>query len=394
MTVHQFTFSSPKRLIFGPGSICQLPRISQALGGHRILFLTGNTSFKASTAWAELTTAFAGNNARLFFVSVTKEPSPNLVDQIVKDHWDMEATLVIAVGGGSVLDAGKAVSAMMGQKESVETYLEEVGTRTHSGGKLPFIAVPTTSGTGSEATKNAVLSKPGPDGYKKSLRHDNFIPDLALVDPELTLPCPARVTAACGMDALTQLLEAYVSVKASPMTHALCRSGLSGFGPALARVLLEDPLDIEARSCLSYGAYMSGLALANAGLGPVHGFAGVIGAMAPNRHGQVCGTLLAETTRAIITTLQKNDPHHPSLAAYADAAVLLGIASSSLSMSPALSRLIDQLDQWVEDYKMPPLRDCGIKKEDIVTIARKTGQKNTPTMLTLETLISILEQRF
>ncbi len=392
MAFPHFTFSSPGHMIFGPGSISKLPALSKGFGPN-ILFLTGSTSFRQSKAWDTLSKKFSDKDARLYPICVPQEPSPDLVDQVVREHRDRDINLVIAVGGGSVLDAGKAVSAMMGKEESVETYLEGVGTGIHNGKKRPFIAVPTTSGTGSEATKNAVLSKPGPSGYKKSLRHDNFIPDIALVDPALTLPCPARVTAACGMDALTQLIEAYVSTNASPMTDTLCKSGLKGFGPALLRILKEDSQDIEARSILSYGSYISGLALANAGLGPVHGFASVIGGLAPNRHGEVCGTLLAETTKAIITTLQKENSDHPALSKYADAAALSGIAASSDSVSLACSRLIDRLFIWTESFDMPKLSQCGIKEEDLGSIAGKTGQKNTPAILTKESLLSILEHR-
>jgi alcohol dehydrogenase class IV len=390
MASYQFTFASPGRLVFGPGRLSTLPTLAAAYG-NRILFLTGKASFRNSRAWERITAQLTEKDLTFFPVSIPGEPSPDMVDCIVRDH--REISLVIALGGGSVLDAGKAVSAMMGRDESVEPYLEGVGTREHDGKKIPFIAVPTTSGTGSEATKNAVLSTPGPSGYKKSLRHDNFIPDIALVDPELTRDCPHRVTAACGMDALTQLIEAFVSVKASPMTDALCRSGLEGFGPALAKVLEKDPRDIEARSRLSYGAYISGLALANAGLGTVHGFASVIGGMAPNRHGEVCGTLLAETTRETIQALEKTDSDHPALARYAESAVLLGAASESQSTSEACGALIDRLDQWTDVFSMPRLSACGITKQDIPAIVRATGQKNNPAVLTKQALASILDNR-
>lgn len=387
-----FTFSSPGKLVFGPGTLSSLPERSESLGSC-ILILTGKRSFKETRAWETLETGFSGKGTAVYSASIPAEPSPDMVDQIVAEHNDRGIDLVIAVGGGAVLDAGKAVSAMMGRRESVETYLEGVGTKVHDGKKRPFIAVPTTSGTGSEATKNAVLSKPGPSGYKKSLRHDNFIPDLALVDPELTLSCPAGVTAACGMDALTQLLEAYVSVKASPMTHALCRSGLEGFGTALARVIKDDPLDIDARNRLSYGAYISGLALANAGLGTVHGFASVIGGLAENRHGEVCGTLLAQTAKATIQALGADSPGHPALSRYAEAAVLLELAGASDSNKTACHSLLDGLFQWTDDFNMPGLSACGITKEEIPAIVRATGQKNNPALLTESVLEKILENR-
>jgi len=387
-----FNFSSPRRLIFGAGSINRLVREAENYG-NRLLLVTGRASFLKTEAWKKLDKEFNQGQMRVFTAFIPKEPSPEMVNQISSEARENRVNLVIAVGGGSVLDAGKAISAMIPVKGGVEDYLEGVGSSCHDGRKLPFIAVPTTSGTGSEATKNAVISRTGTSGFKKSLRHENFVPDIALVDPELTLSCPPEVTAACGMDALTQLLESYVSTQSSPMTDALCQSGLKGFGTALETAVKNDPGDIEARSCLSYGAYLSGLALANAGLGTVHGFAGIIGGMAVNAHGQVCGSLLAETTQATIQLLSGSDSSHPALAKYADAAFRLEICHPSVPVPRACDHLIEALFNWTDRFNMPRLSQCGIHQDHLAEIAGTTGQKNNPIQLPRKRLITILENR-
>jgi len=227
----------------------------------------------------ELEKGLAAEGLSLRRYPVSGEPSPEVVDRIAAS---LEADVVVAIGGGSAIDAGKAVAAMAEEGGSIVDYLEEVGTKPPTGRRRFLVAVPTTAGTGSEATANAVISRVGASGFKKSLRHEGYIPDIALIDPELALDCPPAVTAASGLDAITQLLEGFVSTGGNPLTDALGRSGLATAGRSFSRAVHEG--DLIARSAMAYAAYLSGVILAIAGLGIVHGIASPLGGAYPVPH--------------------------------------------------------------------------------------------------------------
>lgn len=324
-------------------------------------------------------------------LSVTGEPSPELIDRAVMNLRDKEILLVVAIGGGSVMDAGKAISAMMYRSESVVDFLEGVGNKEHPGDKLPYIAVPTTSGTGSEATKNAVISRIGKGGFKKSLRHDNFVPDIALVDPELTLLCPQAITAASGMDCFTQLTEAYLSDKSNEYTDALAMEGLKAIKTSLLRSY-NDGGDIEARSGMSFAALTSGICLANAGLGVVHGFASSIGGMYNIPHGLVCGTLMAIANEINVRELRKNSSNNIALKKYA----LLGelfLDKKGKSDNYYIDSLIQYLHRLTDELDLPGLKKSGIEEKDLELICRNTEIKNNPVKLTRENLTEMLFKR-
>ena len=391
MNYFDFRFAANTHLYFGAGKFNLLPRLINRLGKNLLLVL-GGQSFKKTSHYKWLLNALENNSARIYSSSVSSEPSPNQVDEIVQIYRKKNIRVVVAIGGGSVIDAGKAVSAMLTQNTSVSAYLEDVGTQTHDGKKIPFIAVPTTAGTGSEATQNAVLSLVGKKGFKKSLRHENFVPDIALVDPELTLSCPGKISAACGMDALTQLIESYVSIKSSPMTDSLALGGLRIMGDAVLKSAVIDPTDMDARTRICYGSYISGLTLANAGLGAVHGFASVIGGGFPIPHGVVCGTLLAQTTQKNIEALIHLDPEGDSLLKYARAGRLLGKTKRNDPIKNA-KLLSDLLMKWTELLKIPRLSQFGVTRDDIDEIVSATSQKNNPVALKKEELKDILKDR-
>jgi alcohol dehydrogenase class IV len=387
-----FRFFSNPQLHFGPGTIHRLPGLVTS-HGRSLLLITGARSLQKSDVLPRCLDALKKNSIQVHQASIATEPSPARIDEIVATYRDKNIDVIAAIGGGSVMDAGKAVSAMMTKKESIIEYLEGVGKKSHDGKKIFFIAVPTTSGTGSEATKNAVISQLGKNGFKKSLRHDNFVPDIAVVDPELTLGCPAKITAACGMDAVTQLLESLVSPQSSPMTDSLALGALEVLGNALITVTTVNPHDLHARTNISYAAYISGLTLANAGLGVVHGFASVIGGMFNIPHGVICGTLLAEATRHNIECLISMEPDGAVLKKYAKAFQGLHPAAATENHLEKSRQLIKLLTQWTDDLKIPKLGSYGLTRKDIQNIVSDTQQKNNPVQLSAKKLSEILEIR-
>ncbi|NJK97230.1 MAG: iron-containing alcohol dehydrogenase [Bacteroidales bacterium] len=252
-----------------------------------------------------------------------------------------------------------------------------------------MIAVPTTAGTGSETTKNAVISEIGENGFKKSLRHDNYVPNIALVDPELTTSCSPEITASSGMDAFTQLLEAYVSTKSSPLSDCLTYEGLKMVAASLKRAW-HNGSDLEARTGMAYGAMLSGIVLANAGLGVVHGFASSVGGLYPIPHGVVCGTLMAECAAMNIKRLKKSKEE--AFFKYSRIGRLFS-KETSLSDDYYCKLLVESLFSYTEEMKIPRLSDYGVKKEKFKYIAEHTDNKNNPVFLSSDEMIEILENR-
>jgi len=399
MVAATFTFAACPAIRFGPGSARELAEQITPFG-RSILLVTGARSLNATGALDGLRDGLAGAAIDTRQVTIGGEPSPEWVDETVAAMRGSPVDAVVAVGGGSVIDAGKAISAMLLEEGSVVDFLEGVGTgRVHSGRKVPMLAVPTTAGTGSEATKNAVLSRVGAGGFKKSLRHERFVPDVALVDPELMLTCPPGVTAACGLDAFTQLLEAYLSTKASPLTDALAWSGLKAVAPNLIPACTDGADAIEIRTAMAYGALVSGIVLANAGLGLVHGLASPCGAAVPIPHGVVCGTFLAAVTEITIEKLhRRHGPHHPALCKYARLGIMMerGGASGRVpagEVTTGCRMLVDRLWQWTEFLNLPRLSHFGLGAGDLEAIAAAASNKNNPIPLGPEAIQEVLRTR-
>jgi alcohol dehydrogenase class IV len=393
MEMSGFILVRQPRVFFGPGALRELPALVLAFGGPMLL-VTGSGSLHRSGRLDPVLDAVRSVSVECHHCTVAGEPSPGFVDQAVSRYADAGIRVVVAIGGGSALDAGKAVSAMLPKREPVETYIEgQPGFRIHDGVKVPFIAVPTTSGTGSEATNNAVLSKVGRGGYKRSLRHPAFVPDIALVDPELTTGMPRSLTVSSGMDACTQLLEAWVSPFASPYTDAIARSGLEQFVRSFMTVCVSGTDDIRARSGVAYAALMSGIALANAGLGIVHGFASSIGGYVDIPHGTLCATLLASATRENIRQLRNEGEQGGSfLGKYAEAGRIFR-DDPSLGIQEGCDALVEILETWQEKLEVPRLGDYGITEKDLGTIADMTRSKSNPVALGEESLKTILRER-
>jgi len=380
------------RIHFGPGRLSLLPGICSEYG-RNVLLVTGRGALQRTGRLQQLLDAFAGEGLNVFQVNVLHEPSPELVDRTVSECRNRVVDVVVAVGGGSVLDAGKAISAMILQRHPVERFIEgRQGVIPHDGRKVPFIAVPTTSGTGSEVTSNAVISRVGPGGFKRSLRHNAFVPDAAIVDPELMTSVPAPLTAASGMDACTQLLEAYLSPFGNSYTDALALSGLERFGRSFMAACSGGASDVAVRGDIAYAALMSGIALANAGLGIVHGYASSVGGLYDIPHGTLCATLLAEATRVNIRKLRQIDGAHPSLAKFAKAGeVLTGEPCDNVENGCA--RLLDRLDSWQEMLGFPRLGEFGVQDAELDAIVSITRSKSNAVVLDAGEMRNILEAR-
>jgi alcohol dehydrogenase class IV len=388
--VKPFQFSRLPIIYFGTGKIKVLPGLIRRFG-KKIILVTASQSFLKSSYTGALFESFRKEGITIHHIVISREPTPEDIDSVSVKFRNESTDAVVAIGGGSVLDAGKAISAMISVQGSIEEYLEGVGTREHPGTKLPFIALPTTSGTGSEATKNAVISRIGKDGFKKSLRHDNFVPDIAIVDPEITLSCPGDITAASGMDCFTQLTESFLSDKASEYTDALSWEGLKAVKSSIVQSYLNGQ-DIEARSGMSFAALTSGICLTNAGLGVVHGFASLIGGMFNVPHGVVCGTLMAPANAITVRELRKGSADPWVMKKY----TRLGRLFTGADGKPDeyyIDGFIEYLRKVSDELKLPRLGKYGIKEEDIEPICRITELKNNPVKLNLEDMMEILSSR-
>jgi alcohol dehydrogenase class IV len=388
--VRPFQFSRLPLIYFGQGKINQLPGLIKRYGAV-IALVTDQKSFINSQYAEELFNSFRKQGITYHHIVVDTEPSPEMIDHKTQMLNKAEIKAVVSIGGGSVLDAGKAISAMIYKNEPVKDYLEGVGTRDHPGTKLPFIAVPTTSGTGSEATKNAVLSQTGKNGFKKSLRHENFVPDIAVIDPMLTVSCSPAITAASGMDCFTQLTESFLSGKGCEYTDALAWEGLKAIKSSLLKSYMNGS-DTEARSDMSFAALTSGICLANAGLGAVHGFASSIGGMFVIPHGVVCGTLMTSANSIIIRELRKYDNNSPALKKYSSLGRLF-LGDEGKSDDYYVDGFVEHLNKLTCNLKLPKLKQYGIRENDIQFICENTDIKSNPVNLTREDLIEILYSR-
>ncbi len=380
---------------FGAGRFSELPALVRRFGGQALI-VTGRRSLRETPQWPQLLADLRAAGLECAELMVDAEPSPRLVDTAVAAWHGAGIDVVVGIGGGSVLDAAKAIAGLLPHGNSVMDHLEGVGPqRPYRGPSVPYIAVPTTAGTGSEATKNAVLSVRGPDGFKKSFRHDCLVPRYAVVDPDLLRSCPPSLIAANGMDALTQLLESFVSDRASPLTDALALSGMAAARDGLLPWYEDGPEAGVARASMAYAALLSGITLAQAGLGSVHGLASPLGAYFPVPHGVVCGTLVAAATEVNIAALRQRAPTHPSLAKYARAGRLLS-GNGNLSDADACRRLVGLLADWTRRLDLPRLAAFGVTPaafDAIVAGCRGSSMKTNPVILEDAEIREILRER-
>ncbi len=380
----EFEFATASRIVFGLGSLAQLPALARPLGQHALL-VTGQNTRRAMPVVDALNQS--GISGTTF--AVEGEPTLDTVRRGAKAARE-GCDLVIGFGGGSAMDAAKAIAALATNSGEPLDYLEVIGkgeTLVHA--PLPCIAVPTTAGTGAEVTRNAVLGAPE-HGLKASLRGPFLLPQIAIVDPELTLNLPPRVTAASGLDALTQLMEAFVCRRAQPFTDMFCRTGLAHVRAAL-RKAFRDGKDLPARERMCLASLLSGLALANAGLGIVHGFAAPLGGMLDAPHGAICAAILPSAVEVNIRALRQREPGHPALGRYREIAHAL--TANERAEPEDLTPFLLSLRQ---DLCIKPLGNFGLRSSQFPELVEKTAKANStkgnPITLTADELTEIAER--
>ena len=380
-----FEFATASRIIFGAGKINQLQE--QVRGrAKRLLLVTG----RSSDAIPRVREILFAQGIPFDEFALHGEPTVDTASEGVRAALEHGCDMIIGLGGGSVLDAGKAIAALATNPGDVLDYLEVVGrgqALTHA--PLPYIAIPTTAGTGTEVTRNAVLESPE-HGVKVSLRSPLMLPSIALVDPELTYSLPPAITASTGLDALTQLIEPFVSAKANPMTDAICREGMRHAARSLRRAY-ENGADTEAREGMSLASLFGGMALANAALGAVHGFAGPLGGMLHAPHGAICARLLPLVMDANLKAMNSRVPNNFALARYAEVAqILTGDKNASASDG------VQWVSDLVRDLNIPMLSVYGLTQERFSEAVEKTmkasSTKGNPIVLTEGELREILER--
>lgn len=380
-----FTFATATQIVFGSGALATLAQQTPRLG-RRALLVTGANTMRAAPA-AEL---LVGAGVAVTTYRVPGEPTVDVLERglIAARHDGVD--FVVAMGGGSAIDTGKAIAALAPAPGPLLRYLEVIGqAQPLEAEPLPFVAIPTTAGTGAEVTKNAVIASPD-EQVKVSLRDARMLPDLALVDPTLTHDMPPSVTAATGLDALTQVIEPYVSPRANPLTDALCRDAIPRAAAALPRAF-ADGSDAEARHDMALVSLSGGLALANAGLGAVHGFAGPLGGLLTAPHGAICGRLLPIVSHVNVTALRSRAPEDPAGARYDEVARLLTGRADAVAADG-----VDWLDALATELGVPGLANYGLHDEGIARTVpaaqRASSMKANPIELTVDELTDILRR--
>ncbi len=380
----KFEFATAGRIVFGCGSSAEAGTICRS-HGTRALIVTGARPERADFLRSLL--AAAGVNSAVF--SIQGEPTVQEVSEGADHARRVGADLIVGIGGGSAVDAAKAVAALATQPQSVMHYLEVVGSgHPLEQPPLPMIALPTTAGTGAEVTRNAVLSSPQHQ-VKASLRHAAMLPRVAILDPALAVTCSPEVTAASGMDALTQCLEAYVSCRAQPMTDALCMEGIQRAMASLERAVM-DGTDLQARENMTLAAMLSGMALANAGLGAVHGFAAPVGGQFSAPHGAICAALLGPVWQENVAAVEAAGTEAQRARFQKVAALLTGRPDASAA--EAISVLLGLATR----LHIPGLATYGLEMHHLEGLAMKAAQassmKGNPVPLSQATLVSILQR--
>jgi alcohol dehydrogenase class IV len=378
-----FNFSTATQILFGNGTIAKVPELLNNYGS-KILLVTGKNSERAKPLSDRLSSA-----SDIYCFRVEKEPSVEVIDEGVELARENHCEAIVGFGGGSVIDSAKAIAALTPNAGELLDYLEVIGKGKKLEEKpLPFIAIPTTAGTGAEASKNSVIYS-AEHKVKVSLRSPLMFADVAVIDPELTLSVPPEVTATTGMDALTHLLETFVSNQANPFIDNFGREGMQRVSRSLLKAY-ENGSNLEAREDMAYAALLGGMALANVKLGAVHGFAGPMGGMFPVPHGAVCARLLPAVMEANLESVKAQNLNH-IISKYHEVAQLLIGESKARSEDG-----IQWAQQMVEKLKIPSLSAFGLTPDDFPALVEKakkaSSMKGNPVVLSDESLMLILEK--
>jgi alcohol dehydrogenase class IV len=373
-----FSLAATGSLLFGNNKLENLPRLLTGRGIHHVAIILSST-FSHSNTFMSLEHSCTNQGVAVSAYPVSGEPSVDMVDGLSAEIAAGEATAIVGIGGGSVLDTAKAVSVMVLQIRengavSVQRFLEGVGDTPPPAKRLTLIAVPTTAGTGSEATKNAVIAKIGKNGFKKSLRHDAYIPDLVIIDPLLFINLPRSVVAASGLDAITQLLESYLSTDANPYSDALALDALERAGRAFPLLLTSNGKDPATWAEMAYSAYISGITMSSAGLGYVHGLAGPLGGLHEIPHGVACAQLLAPITKAIIQKLIEQGAE----TSITWVKLLKLVSAWQLENVQSIIPFLDRLAALVD---LPSFATYGFTRQELLLLSSKAAKRGSPVTL-------------
>ncbi len=381
----KFEFATANRIIFGSGSVNKVSQIAQKYGSNPLV-ITGKSAKRAEP----LLNQFENSSIIASVFPVSSEPTTTIISECLQIAQKKNCNVIISIGGGSPIDTGKAVAALMTNEGDLLDYLEVIGKgKPLKNPSIPFIAVPTTAGTGAEVTKNSVIDSPE-HKVKVSLRSQFLLPDVAVIDPFLTHSMPPNITEYTGLDAFTQVIEPYVSNKANPLTDSICREGIKRISRSLLKAY-KDGSDNRAREDMCIGSLFGGLALANSKLGAVHGLAGPLGGMIGAPHGAICGILLPNVIKVNILALKSRRPDSPALLRYDDIARIV-----TYNPKATAADLINWLTGFYENLEIPKLSKFGLKESNINEIVQKakitSSMKGNPLQLNDEELKDIIKK--
>ncbi len=378
-----FELTSPTRIIFGNGAFDNVPVLAAGLGDNALLVTGGSQRFSQ-----QLRVSLEEKGLKTQIFTINSEPTTDDISEAVQLCRKHECNVVVGLGGGSAIDAAKAIAAMATNPDELTDYLEVIGkNKPLTVSPLPYIAIPTTAGTGSEVTKNAVIKSVG-NSVKVSLRSEMMYPKIAVIDPLLSMQMSPELTAFTGIDALTHLLETFVSAISNPYLEMICTDGLTRIAGFLERAYLNGN-DLEARENMAFTAMLGGVALANGKLGAVHGFAGPLGGMFPAPHGAVCACLLPAVIKINIETL-RNQGNSEKLERFRKLAAILTAKNNATP---------EDGTKWIETavkkMHIPSLSAFNVTRESFPILAEKakaaSSMKGNPVLLNDRQLLEILD---